>query len=186
MPTPLSGVPWTTGDVDDMTADIEARNDDAEAEAGGISEADLDAAVAALVDSAPGSLDTLNELANALGDDASFASTVTASLATKAPLLNVPVVVSGTTDTLAAGDSGKVNRYTNASAVVVTIPTDASDDLPDGFTCTLVAEGAGGLSLSVSGITVTGSALTAIAQGEALVVVKTATANTWIVLGGTA
>ncbi len=36
-----------------------------------------------LVDSAPGALDTLNELAAALGDDASFSTTVTNSIATK-------------------------------------------------------------------------------------------------------
>ena len=40
----------------------------------------------ALVDSAPGALDTLNELAAALNDDASFSTTVTNSLALKAPL----------------------------------------------------------------------------------------------------
>ena len=39
--------------------------------------------VANLVDSAPGTLDTLNELAAALGDDANFATTVTNSIATK-------------------------------------------------------------------------------------------------------
>ena len=42
-----------------------------------------DNAIAALVDSAPGTLDTLNELAAALGDDANFAGTVTTALATK-------------------------------------------------------------------------------------------------------
>jgi hypothetical protein len=42
--------------------------------------------VAALVDSAPGTLDTLNELAAALGNDASFSTTVTNSIATKMPL----------------------------------------------------------------------------------------------------
>jgi len=41
------------------------------------------AAVTYLVDSAPGTLDTLNELAAALGDDANFASTVTTSLGNK-------------------------------------------------------------------------------------------------------
>jgi hypothetical protein len=41
------------------------------------------AAVTYLVDSAPGALDTLNELAAALGDDENFATTVTNSLATK-------------------------------------------------------------------------------------------------------
>lgn len=44
------------------------------------------AEVAALADSAPAALDTLNELAAALGDDAAFATTVTNALALKAPL----------------------------------------------------------------------------------------------------
>jgi hypothetical protein len=39
-----------------------------------------------LIASAPGALDTLNELAAALGNDASFSTTVTNSLATKLPL----------------------------------------------------------------------------------------------------
>lgn len=41
------------------------------------------AAVAAIVDSAPATLDTLNELAAALNDDANFSSTVTTSLSNK-------------------------------------------------------------------------------------------------------
>lgn len=40
-------------------------------------------AVANIIDSAPGALDTLNELAAALGDDANFSTTVTNSIATK-------------------------------------------------------------------------------------------------------
>jgi hypothetical protein len=43
-------------------------------------------AAAAIVDAAPATLDTLNELAAAINDDASFASTVTTALGTKAPL----------------------------------------------------------------------------------------------------
>ncbi|MED0554976.1 phage tail protein, partial [Escherichia coli] len=44
------------------------------------------AAIAALVDSSPGALDTLNELAAALGDDPNFATTMTNALAGKQPL----------------------------------------------------------------------------------------------------
>ena len=43
-------------------------------------------AVSNLVDSAPGALNTLNELAAAMGDDANFSTTVTNSIATKMPL----------------------------------------------------------------------------------------------------
>jgi len=42
--------------------------------------------ISALVDSSPDALNTLNELAAALGDDANFSTTVTNSIATKAPL----------------------------------------------------------------------------------------------------
>ncbi len=47
------------------------------------SDQDVTDAVAALVDSAPGTLDTLNELAAALGDDPNFATTTTNNLAGK-------------------------------------------------------------------------------------------------------
>jgi len=46
----------------------------------------ISTAVANLIDSAPGALDTLNELAAAMGDDASFSASVTNSLAGKQPL----------------------------------------------------------------------------------------------------
>jgi len=46
----------------------------------------VDNQVAGIVDSAPSTLDTLNELAAALGDDANFSTTVTNSIATKLPL----------------------------------------------------------------------------------------------------
>jgi len=45
-----------------------------------------DTAISNLVNSAPSTLDTLNELAAALGDDANFSTTVTNSIATKLPL----------------------------------------------------------------------------------------------------
>ena len=50
------------------------------------SDQDVTDEVAALVDSAPNTLDTLNELAAALGDDPNFATTTTNSIATKLPL----------------------------------------------------------------------------------------------------
>ena len=46
----------------------------------------VDTEVSGLVDSAPSTLDTLNELAAALGDDANFSTTVTNSIAAKMPL----------------------------------------------------------------------------------------------------
>ncbi|WP_022886346.1 hypothetical protein [Glaciibacter superstes] len=59
------------------------------------------AKIAALIDAAPGSLDTLNELAAALGDDPNFAATVTASIALKANIADLATVAtSGSYDDL--------------------------------------------------------------------------------------
>ena len=91
--------------------------------------------IASLVDSAPGTLNTLNELAAALGDDASFSTTVTNSIATKLPLaggtltgnliLNgADIVKSGSADLtidvggridLSADDNGEVRLYDGSS-----------------------------------------------------------------------
>lgn len=48
--------------------------------------ADITAAIDSLVDSAPGTLDTLNELAAAIGDDPNFATSISTSIAAKLPL----------------------------------------------------------------------------------------------------
>jgi hypothetical protein len=67
------------GNVDFTGYATEAYADQAEADA----KSYTDTAIGNLIDSAPGTLDTLNELAAALGDDANFASTITTSLAGK-------------------------------------------------------------------------------------------------------
>jgi hypothetical protein len=66
-----------------------------------------DTAIANLVDSAPATLDTLNELAAALGDDPNFATTVTNSIATKAPLASPTFTGTVTADGLSLGDDDK-------------------------------------------------------------------------------
>jgi hypothetical protein len=49
----------------------------------GANKAYVDSAISALIDSSPGTLDTLNEIAAALNDDPNFAATMTTQLATK-------------------------------------------------------------------------------------------------------
>ena len=81
-----------------------------------------------LIDSAPSALNTLNELAAALGDDASFATTVTNSLANKKT--EISSAISANT-TLVAG-----RRYyvTSASALTLTLPASpAQNDQVDIF-----------------------------------------------------
>ena len=77
-------------------------------------------ALANLADSAPSTLNTLNELAAALGDDANFSTTVTNSIATKAPLAS-PAFNSGTANVVASFTStdgtGAIQLADNAGNV---------------------------------------------------------------------
>lgn len=70
----LSGVPKAP------TPNVGANNDQI------ANTAFVQAAIAALVNSSPGALDTLKELADALGQDPNFATTINNALAAKAPL----------------------------------------------------------------------------------------------------
>ncbi|MDA9029823.1 tail fiber domain-containing protein, partial [Flavobacteriaceae bacterium] len=67
-----------------------------------------------LIASAPGTLDTLNELAAALGDDPNFATTITTSIATKLPLAGG--VMSGNIGRSAHNKGYLVGGYNNIGA----------------------------------------------------------------------
>jgi hypothetical protein len=62
-----------------------------------------------LIDASPGALNTLNELAAALGDDANFSTTVTNSIATKLPLAGGTM-----TGNLTLGDNVKIEIGSNS------------------------------------------------------------------------
>ena len=68
----------------------------------------------ALVDSAPNTLDTLNELASALGDDANFSTTVTNSIATKLPLSGGTM-----TGVISGFESTGIDDNSNSTAVTI-------------------------------------------------------------------
>ena len=91
---------------------------------------EVDGKIAALVDSAPATLDTLNELAAALGDDANFATTVTTALAAKAPL--TPAVNAKTANyTLVVGDSGEFITCDGTFNITIPSATFAAGDRVD-------------------------------------------------------
>ena len=71
-------------------------------------------ALANLADSAPSTLNTLNELAAALGDDANFSTTVTNSIATKAPL-NGPTFTGTITGPHIVSTSNTATQFKNAT-----------------------------------------------------------------------
>lgn len=65
----------------------------------------VDTEVANLIDSAPGTLDTLNELAAAVNDDANFNATIASSIATKLPLAGGTLTGNLTLASTASGTS---------------------------------------------------------------------------------
>jgi hypothetical protein len=74
------------------------------------------AAAAAVVDAAPQALNTLKELATALGNDASFATTVTNSLASKAASSDLTSHTSATTNVHGIGDTSSLETTSGAQA----------------------------------------------------------------------
>ena len=104
-------------------------------------DARADARVALLVDSAPATLDTLNELAAALGDDANFSTTVTNSIATKLAISDFTSTANTWIGTKSIGDLGNVDITTTAptneqvlvwdNANSKFIPGDAAADFTD-------------------------------------------------------
>ena len=92
----------------------------------------VDTQVANVIDSAPAALDTLNELAAALGDDANFSTTITNSIATKLPLAGGTMTgaiamgsskITGLADGTASGDAvnkGQLDTKLNLSGGTMT------------------------------------------------------------------
>jgi hypothetical protein len=143
--------------------------------------ADATSQVNALLTGAPAALNTLDELAAALGDDANFASTVTTSLGLKAPLASP--TFTGTVTLPAAGivftdgtqakegvpsrtpiiqktDSYTLSALTErdsliemgkATAQTVTIPTNASVAYPIGTSIDILQTGAGQVTIAGAG-----------------------------------
>ena len=124
-------------------------------------DAEIDAAVAALVSAAPGLLDTLDEIAAALGDDPNFAATITASLAAKAPsasptftgTVTVPdgsFTVAKTTGLQSALD-GKIPAFADPNADRLVFWDDSASQFA---------------ALDLSGLTILGTSLTVDSASE--------------------
>ena len=102
----------------------------------------VDSAVQAVIDAAPAALDTLNELAAALGDDANFAGTMTTSLAGKLALAggtmtgNIAMgsnTISGLAAPAAGGDAAN-KTYVDGQVTSInnTISALDTDDIAEG------------------------------------------------------
>lgn len=68
----------------------------------GLTEAEVEALIAEVVDAAPAALDTLKELATSLGNDADFAGTMATELAAKMNTADLVEVTNAEVDTIIA------------------------------------------------------------------------------------
>ena len=144
-------------------------------------EAYVGTAVSNLVDSAPATLDTLNELSAALGDDANFATTVTTSIAAKADKLVSFIYKTGSA-TLSLTDADKIVEVSGAATI--TVPTDAAAAFPVGTTINITQTGTGTVTVvGDSGVTVNSTPSNTLRdQWSSAVLIKRA-ANTWLLSG---
>jgi hypothetical protein len=143
------------------------------------------AQVDALLTGAPAALNTLDELAAALGDDANFASTVTTSLGLKAPLASptftgtvtvaasgvaftdgtqtkegvasrTPIVQKTAAYTLSAlTERDSLIEVSSATGVTITIPTNTAVAYPVGTSIDILQTGAGQVTIAPVDGTVT-------------------------------
>ena len=83
--------------------------------------------IGTITDNAPGTLDTLNELAAALGDDANFSTTVTNNIATKLPLAGGTMTGTLNVTQASTADTIKLTRGTTAHNNMIKFVTGSTD-----------------------------------------------------------
>lgn len=114
----------------------------------GVSQSYVDNSIVSLIDSAPGALDTLAELANALNNDGNFAATVTNSIASKAPLAQ-PFSSKTNSYILTSSDSGGV--VAADGTLTITIP---SGTFTTGERVDVINKGTGTVTFAGNGVTI--------------------------------
>ena len=141
-----------------------------------------DTKVSDLIDNAPGALDTLNELAAAINDDSSYASSITTALGNKQNiLLAVNTTLKTSAHTLTLSDANTIIQM--HGSVAVTVPLDSSVSYPVGTQINILALTAGVSVAFTSGITyyaTPGNKLRA--SGSMATLIKLDT-DTWVLAG---
>ena len=146
--------------------------------------ADATSQVNAVLASAPAALDTLDELAAALGDDANFAATVTTSLGNKVDSLT-PISQKTDSYTLSSlTERDDLIEMNKATAVTLTIPLNSAVAYPVGTSLDILQTGAGQVTIAgAAGVTVNSTpGLKLRTQWSSCTLFKRAE-NTWVVYG---
>ncbi|HEY8136269.1 MAG TPA: hypothetical protein VIF61_00415 [Methylocystis sp.] len=134
------------------------------------------AALSALVNGAPGALDTLKELADALGDDANFASTMTAALANR---LRIDAAQG-----LSAAQIAQARANISLGPMVTVRQTVSAGPVDTNGLPTLFPASSGSLSISTQNVSSSSPLIATAAQGfdaygKADYVFKLAANQTW-------
>lgn len=120
----------------------------------------VDTEIANLVNSAPSTLDTLNELATALGNDPNYATTITNALASKAPLASPALTGTPTAPTATTG--------TNTTQLATTAFVNNSISAAGGYTGWTVSDGTNSENIaSTDSVTIVGSGATTVSYNTA-------------------
>jgi hypothetical protein len=147
--------------------------------------ADATSQVSALISGAPAAMNTLDELAAALGDDANFAASVTTSLGLKVDSLT-PIVRKTESYTLSSlTERDDLIEMGSGSPITLTIPADATLDFPIGTSIDILQTGAGQVTIAPVSGTVTVNATPGLklrTTWSSCTLFKRA-ANTWVVYG---
>ena len=146
--------------------------------------ADATAQVNALLTGAPAALNTLDELAAALGDDANFASTVTTSLGLKVDSLT-PISQKTASYTLSSlTERDDLIEMGSASALTLTIPPASAVDYPIGTSIDILQTGAGQVTIAPgAGVTVNATPGLKLRTTWSSCTLFKRAANTWVVYG---
>ena len=159
----LLGVTQATGVIhDSVTTDTPSAGDNSTHLA---TTAFVQTAIANLVDSSPSALNTLNELAAAINDDANFSTTITNSIATKMPLAGGTFTgaVTGTTFADSKGDVRSIPLNSKSSSYTLTL-----------------ADAGKAIYISSGGVTIPSSVM---AAGNAVTIVNDSGSNQTITQG---
>jgi hypothetical protein len=146
--------------------------------------ADATSQVNALLAGAPAALNTLDELAAALGDDANFASSVTTSLGLKVDSLT-PISQKTASYTLSSlTERDDLIEMGSASALTLTIPPASAVDYPIGTSIDILQTGAGQVTIAAgAGVTVNATPGLKLRTTWSSCTLFKRAANTWVVYG---
>jgi len=146
--------------------------------------ADATSQVNALLAGAPAALNTLDELAAALGDDANFASSVTTSLGLKVDSLT-PISQKTASYTLSSlTERDDLIEMGSASAITLTIPPASAVDYPIGTSIDILQTGAGQVTIAAgAGVTVNATPGLKLRTTWSSATLFKRAANTWVVFG---